>query len=107
MNLVLRLSMLCGGPGAGVDHDREPSHHPAPQHVAEVLDAGCGPLFDVAFEHGGGKNMAGVVECPAVRQWIVGIGNGKVVAMRCTAKVNHPPAISADFEQQSGMIVPQ
>ena len=68
---------------------------------------GCGPFFDVTFEHGGGKKKAGVVEGAAVGERVVGIGDGEVIAMRRGAEVDHAAAVVADFEQQAGMIAAQ
>src|SRR2546421_12572063 len=39
--------MLFGRPPIGVDHDFEPAHHAAAEHVAEVLSSRDHPLHDV------------------------------------------------------------
>ena len=45
--------------------------------------------------------MAGIEERAAVRERIVGIGDGEIVAVRGAAEVDHAAAVVADFQQQT------
>ena len=98
---------LRGRPGGSVLHEGEPAHHAAPQHVEEVFGLGCGPFFDVTFEHGRGKEKACVIEGAAVGERVVGIGDGEVIAMERGTEVDHTAAIVANFKQQAGVSAAQ
>src|SRR3954466_11072054 len=95
--------MLLDRPSSSVEHDGEPSHHAAAQHVAKIFDVWNRPLLDVTFQHSRWQHMAGVVECTPVGEGIIGIGNGKVIAMSGGAEIDHAATIVADLKQQARM----
>ena len=97
-----RLALLrC--PSGGIQHDREPSHHPAAQHVQKILNARRRPFFHVRFQHRRRQDVAGVIKCPSIRQRIIGIRNREIITVSSAAEINHAATVVANFQKKAWM----
>ncbi len=63
--------------------------------------------FHVGFEHGGRQDVAGVIEGAPVGERVVGVGDGKIIAVRSAAEIDHAATVIADFEEQAGELFAQ